>query len=732
MDVRGVGFRILFVALIVSSADSTAGGIEPRRILLLHSFGRDLTPLDMVAMNFPAEFDRRWGGPTSFYDLTLQPASFGQPPQEKPVVDYLASLVSGRQVDMVVTIGGPAALFAQKYRQQLFPSVPVVFAAVDYRHLQNSVLSDNETVVSVRNEPTSIIDNIRQILPETRTIYVIVGNSNLERFWKDDMADEFQRFEGRLQFVWLNDLSYTELLARCASLPPHSAIFFVNFAVDGNGVSFTEARVLSELHASANAPIFGQHSTQVGRGAVGGPVMSIDLVTKNAADAAVRILRGESPAGIRMPPQPPGPPIYDWRELQRWNINETRIPPGSTVRFRQPTAWEQYKWTIVVGLAVFILEAGLIVALLVNRTRRRRAERSLRENRNRLGAVLETATEGIITINQHGFIESVNPAAEKIFGYASADMVGRSADMLTANSNAFAPTAINSSCELSARRKDGSIFPIDLTVSEMFIDDHRVRTAFVRDISERKQAEQMAHEFGGRLLQAQEAERARLARELHDDITQRLAQLAIQTGRLNSRPDPTAQHETVREVLEGLRHLSEDVHSLAYNLHPAFLEHLDLPEALQAECERFSRQESIAVSVILEDVPSIPQDVKLCLFRVAQEALNNVRRHAQAKTAEVSLGRSDNGLKLTVSDSGAGFDLGDVARRPSLGLASMEERVRLVQGKLEIQSNPGQGTILSAWIPLREEAAPRVAFTPGSAEPSRKAANTAIARGQQK
>ena len=157
----------------------------------------------------------------------------------------------------------------------------------------------------------------------------------------------------------------------------------------------------------------------------------------------------------------------------------------------------------------------------------------------------------------------------------------------------------------------------------------------------------------------------------------------------------------MREVRDGLVNLSEDVHSLSYKLHPSLLEDLGLADALKAECERFTRQESIVVEATLDGLPArIPQDCGLCLFRVTQEALRNLARHAQASTAKVSVRCLDGGLQLAVSDTGIGFDPAQHRHRPSLGLASMRERVRLVGGELDIESAPGQGTTIVAWVPL--------------------------------
>jgi signal transduction histidine kinase len=217
----------------------------------------------------------------------------------------------------------------------------------------------------------------------------------------------------------------------------------------------------------------------------------------------------------------------------------------------------------------------------------------------------------------------------------------------------------------------------------------------------RKQAEQAAREFGGRLLHAQEAERARLARELHDDITQRLARLAIDAGRVESGTVGAVANQIMREVRDGLVRLSEDVHSLSYKLHPALLEDLGLADALKAECERFTRHESIPVEIKLDELPAaIPHETGLCLFRITQEALRNVARHARAGSVKVSMRCLDGGLQLAVADTGVGFEPAQERDRPSLGLASMRERVRLVGGELDVESSPGHGTTIVAWVTL--------------------------------
>ena len=223
----------------------------------------------------------------------------------------------------------------------------------------------------------------------------------------------------------------------------------------------------------------------------------------------------------------------------------------------------------------------------------------------------------------------------------------------------------------------------------------------MRDITDAKRAEGTLHDLSSRLIQAHEAERALLARELHDDITQRLAILAIDAGRAELAEPDGAAREIIATVRVGLVRLSEDVHALAYQLHPSVLEELGLAEALRTECERISRRADVVLLVNIEVARAgIGREEALCVFRVAQEALSNLHRHSHATDATLDLQSFDGGLLLTVRDNGTGFQPGQAVHRRRLGLASMRERVQLAGGTLDIESAPGQGTCIRAWIPL--------------------------------
>jgi PAS domain S-box-containing protein len=214
------------------------------------------------------------------------------------------------------------------------------------------------------------------------------------------------------------------------------------------------------------------------------------------------------------------------------------------------------------------------------------------------------------------------------------------------------------------------------------------------DITDRKHTETSLIEMTGRLIGAQEEERRRIARELHDDLNQRLALLAIGLERVAH--DLAPDDESFAQVA-GLRKLtqeiSSDIQRLSHRLHPAKLDHLGLVAAINGFCRELSGQHDVHIDFLHRDVPkSIPKDAALCLFRVAQEALSNMVKHSGVRTGRLELIRNRETLHLCVSDAGVGFDPQAVSTKGRLGLISMQERVRTAGGHISIESRPSRGT----------------------------------------
>jgi PAS domain S-box-containing protein len=223
------------------------------------------------------------------------------------------------------------------------------------------------------------------------------------------------------------------------------------------------------------------------------------------------------------------------------------------------------------------------------------------------------------------------------------------------------------------------------------------------DITERKTSEESLRALTGRLISAQEEERSRIARDLHDDFSQRLALLGIGLGQLwkNLPGSETGERASVLDMLRQTREMSSDMHSLSHQLHSSKLEHVGLVPALKGLCKDIAQKYKIAIQFTERECPAnIPKDVALCLFRVAQEALGNVVKHSGAADAQVELLGNVSGVRLRISDTGKGFDPEFENTDAGIGLIGMNERLRLVGGKLTVRSEPNRGAEVLAEVPL--------------------------------
>ena len=366
----------VFLALTALAATD----IPAKRVLIIDSFGRDIGPFNAVAAAFRTTLTRELAEPVDVDEAPFDTARFAEPKQEAPFVDFLQNRYVGRKLDLVVPINFPALSFAVRHRKRLFPETPMLITATDQRRIRPEFLTTNTAVVPYDVNVPRIVEAILQVLPDTKNIVVVLGNSPLEKFWLGEFRQEFQRFTDRVSFTWFNDLSFEEMKRQAAALPAHSAIFYCFVTRDAVGVPYADDAALKSLSAIANAPIFPVFESQFGQGIVGGRLLPDKSLGVEAARVALRILRGEVPSSIATKPLGISPPVYDWRELRRWGISESRLPPGSIVQFRQPTVWEHYRWYIIAALIIIVVQGALIVGLLLQRARRRRAEAELREN----------------------------------------------------------------------------------------------------------------------------------------------------------------------------------------------------------------------------------------------------------------------------------------------------------------------------------------------------------------
>jgi signal transduction histidine kinase len=211
-----------------------------------------------------------------------------------------------------------------------------------------------------------------------------LGASPLEKFWAGQCSREWQPFAKRVGFTWLNNLSLKQITERVRTLPPRSFILFLMLVIDADGVPYDQEEPLKAIHAAANAPIYGYFRSQFGLGTVGGRLYEGRRLGSEAAQTAIRILRGEMAGSIPPVIHDYSRPTYDWRALYRWGIDLKRLPAGSLIEFRQPTFWEEYRWRIVGTVMFCCLQSALIIGLIVNSLARRRADEALRRSEERV------------------------------------------------------------------------------------------------------------------------------------------------------------------------------------------------------------------------------------------------------------------------------------------------------------------------------------------------------------
>ena len=358
-------------------------------------------------------------------------------------------------------------------------------------------------------------------------------------------------------------------------------------------------------------------------------------------------------------------------------------------------------------------------------TDRKRAEEVLRLAK----FSIERAADAVYWIDPQAKILDVNEAASLMLGYSRDELCAMTVHDLNPDFQAdrwpgfWAETQRcgTMALETSHRAKNGRLIPIEVSVNYLSYEGKEYHCAFVRDITERKKAEEALHQkqrelqssqaqlqdLTAKLIAAQDSERQRIARDLHDDFSQRLTALVLDVASLAKHPPrvPKLTGKALEPVWKELEQLTSDLHGLAYRLHPPLLRHAGLQAAIEDHIHKAMERTRLLISLKAKDVPSsIPLDWSLCLFRVFQESLQNVVKHAKATEVLVKLSGSSKGVGLSVIDNGKGFDERDKSsHQKGLGLTSMRERLRLLNGFLNIHSRPADGTKVCAWIPFQEQ-----------------------------
>jgi signal transduction histidine kinase len=591
---RRLGLVLTLIVVAASLFSPSLGAQQTkaiRRVLIFNDFSSISSPgiaaLDQEILNgieaSPYQIE--------LYNETLEATLFPDEASQHRFRDWYIQKYADRKPDVIITVGPKSLKFMVESHEKSFPDTPVIFCGTTEEMLSELKPDSHFTGVWGVAQPEMTLMAALHLQPDTKHVVVVGGVGQFDRSLEAVAKESFRKYESQYEFTYLTDLDMPTLLEKLRRLPSKTIVYHTSLVEDAAGAHFIDAsQSVPMLVDAANAPVFVTDDVDIGKGTVGGYVVSWVRDGKVAAGMAVKMLDGVSPEQI---PIMRNSDVYmfDWRALHRWGFKETDLPPGSMVSFRELSVWERTKRIWISGLLV-ILALSLLAAYLQH------SRRELKKSR-----------------------------------------------------------------------------------------DTQVQ-------------------LSGHLINAQEKERSRLASELHDDFSQRLALLAFGLQSTAEAPpdSPDALKQTLDEFRQSVSELGDDLHGLSHRIHSSTLDTLGLVIGLKSLCREFNARQGFEVDFTYEDIPqNVRPDVALCLFRITQEGLQNLMKHSGTKKAQLRLRPVGEKLFLSLRDEGKGFDS---TEKPGLGILSMQGRARLLGGEFEIHSKPGEGTRIEVWVPLQPVADP--------------------------
>jgi PAS domain S-box-containing protein len=703
-------FVVLGILLCVLIRPAAAAQPPVKNVLVLHNWAN--LPQSWTLMQSTVR--ARVPGQVNFYNASVENPRFDEEEYQQSLAETLRRGYSGAKLDLVVAATYPVLQFAMKYHDQMFPGVPVVFTDVGRQEAQKMWPGVTGVIVPLGLRET--IDLALRLDPDTTTVAVIAGISKWDKYWLEVAHSELLRHQDKVKEIDIVGPPDRQVLEKVAELPPHTVVLFQLRPDDLTQPAFEPIDILTAV--AQRLPTYSAWpGLALNRGGVGGAYRDLPKEAVLNGEIAARVLSGERLENIPIVRDSGLQVHVDWRALQRWHISESTLPPGAVIEYRQPTFWQRDRKYIVIAIILIVAQALLIAGLLLQRIRKRKAEAVLRESEQRFRVMADSTQSLVWMCDERGRITYLNgrrlafTGPDPDTGYGDnwiksvhPDDVERMLGTLYEALKIKQPF----SQEYRLLRSDG-IYRWMLDVASPRVNGDGSFGGFIgsaTDTTDQKLAQQALEKISGQLIEAQENERSRIARDLHDDICQRLALLSMEIAQANraSNGSPAATKQNLEDIQKHCSEIAGDVQLLSHQLHSAKLDYLGVGPAIRSFCSEVSKQHQVSVEFTDSKVPKhLPKDISLCLFRIAQEALHNAVKYSGTNKFFVAVYAIEDEIQLVVRDAGAGFDVEEAKKNRGLGLVSMQERIHLVHGRFAVDSKPGKGTRIFAAVPLVAE-----------------------------
>ena len=725
---RAIATVAIFSSLLFIAPRSTPAAEVQKSVLLIYGTRSDMLANIVVDRAIRKELSEKFSVDLDIYSEYFETSP--SPKEDFPLLlSWLRRKYAGRTFDVVVPVGLTSLELVRDCGDELFRGAQVVYFGrrSEFESWRSDQPITGILAPQMEDQVRGTFAFIRAMQPKLHQLVVVTGKAGLDQDWEKAARHELMPFESQVEVTYFSGLSIETLETQIARLPTDAAVLFLSINEDGVGRRLLRTQVMGQVVRAAAAPVYFVSSLYLDTGVVGGTLLDQEAMAVETAGIVGRLLGGDPIQDIPAR-QTLLVPMVNWKALKRWGLDEDRLPPGTVIRYRDPSFWEVYKWHILGVVSLCFIEGGLILALLAQRANRRRAEIAVLAGKRLLQATIDALNARVALLDQHGTIIAVNKPW-KAFAEANHDQDS----IKDIGFNYLDTCAENPECQEAAlvsrgiqQLKSGEVdefrciypspraiatfwFQIRMSQFEMYGATRIVVT--YEDVTEIKEAHDAQQKVSGLLMQAQDDERRRIARELHDSTVQNLVAIKADLNGIEreSKQLSADATEMLKESVSLSNQVIRELRTLSYLLHPPFLDEAGLVPALTWFVRGFIQRSGIPVELmVLDEIGRLPTDIETALFRVVQESLTNIHRHSGGGRAVIWVTREKDNVTLRIMDDGHGFSLPATEDNlestvlPGVGIPGMRQRLRQLGGQLEIESGP-QGTTVNAKICLSED-----------------------------